>query len=124
MLFRLFLILQYGYARCLGGTHASPRARTLVTHESTKVAAPGTRQMISSFRVLWRIGFLITCVIILGTVSNAQTVTLTLLEALSSKLPTGTVFTPRGGAAQRCHRQSGTPPARLFSRRRSLQLFS
>src|SRR5260370_7286414 len=122
MLFRLFLILQYGYARCLGGTHASPRARTLVTHESTKVAAPGTRQMISSFRVMWRIGFLITCVIILGTVSDAQTVTLTLQEDLSSKLPTGTAFTARDAAGKVYHGHVVTRPARLLLRRGSMRL--
>jgi hypothetical protein len=78
--------------------------------------------MISSFRVMWRIGFLIICVIILGTVSDAQTVTLTLLEDLSSKLPTGTAFTARNAAGKVYHGHVITRPARRLLRRGSMRL--
>ncbi len=69
-----------------------------------------------------RIGFLITCVIILGTVSDAQTVTLTLQEDLSSKLPTGTAFTARDTAGKVYHGHVVTRPARLLLRRGSMRL--
>ena len=69
-----------------------------------------------------RIGFLITCVIILGTVSDAQTVTLTLQEDLSSKLPTGTAFTARDTAGKVYHGHVITRPARLLLRRGSMRL--
>jgi hypothetical protein len=69
-----------------------------------------------------RIGFLITCVIILGTVSDAQTVPLTLQEDLSSKLPTGTAFTARDTAGKVYHGHVITRPARLLLRRGSMRL--
>jgi hypothetical protein len=69
-----------------------------------------------------RIGFLITCVIILGTVSDAQTVTLTLQEDLSSKLPTGTAFTARDTTGKVYHGHVVTRPARLLLRRGSMRL--
>lgn len=47
-----------------------------------------------------RIGFLLTFVIVLVTIGDAQTVTLTLREDLSSKLPTGTAFTARDTAGK------------------------
>jgi hypothetical protein len=78
--------------------------------------------MISSVRVMRRIGFLITCVIILGTVSDAQTVTLTLQEDLSSKLPTGTAFTARDSAGKVYHGHVVTHPARFLLRRGSMRL--
>lgn len=72
-----------------------------------------------------RIGFLlifVLCVIILGTVSEAQTVTLTLLEDLSSKLPTGTTFTARDTAGKVYHGHVVTHPARFLLRRGSMRL--
>jgi hypothetical protein len=69
-----------------------------------------------------QIGFLLTCVVILSTVSDAQTVTLTLLEDLSSKLPTGTPFTARDAAGKVYHGHVVTHPARLVLRRGSMRL--
>jgi hypothetical protein len=66
---------------------------------------------------MWRIGFLLTCVIILGTVSDAQTVTLSLQEDLSSKLPAGTAFTARDAAGKVYHGHVVTHPARRLLRR-------
>jgi hypothetical protein len=71
---------------------------------------------------MWRIGFLLTCVIILGTVSDAQTVTLTLQEDLSSKLPAGTAFTARDAAGKVYHGHVVTHPARRLLRRGSMRL--
>ena len=41
-----------------------------------------------SIKFMWRTAFLLTCFIALSTIGEAQTVTLTLQEDLSSKLPT------------------------------------
>jgi hypothetical protein len=79
--------------------------------------------MVSSFKVMWRIGFLLTCFIILiGAVSDAQTVTLTLQEDLSSKLPTGTTFTARNAAGKVYRGHVVTHPARRLLRRGSMRL--
>jgi hypothetical protein len=78
--------------------------------------------MISSFKDMWRTGFLITCVIILATVSDAQTITLTLPEDLSSKLPTGTAFMARDAEGKIYHGQVVAHPARLLLRRGSMRL--
>jgi hypothetical protein len=78
--------------------------------------------MISSVRVMRRIGFLLTCVILLGTVSYAQTVTLTLREDLSSKLPTGTAFTATDSTGKIYRGHVVTHPARLLLRRGSMRL--
>src|SRR5712671_5320663 len=106
----------------VSAARAGSSPRTPVTHEGTKAAAQSPQQMISSVRVMRRIGFLITCVIVLGTVSDAQTVTLTLQEDLSSKLPTGTAFTARDTAGKVYHGHVVTRPARLLLRRGSMRL--
>jgi hypothetical protein len=69
-----------------------------------------------------RIGFLLTIVIVFVTTSGAQTVTLTLLEDISSKLPTGTVFTARDGTGKVYNGHVVTHPARRLLRRGSLSL--
>lgn len=71
---------------------------------------------------MWRIGLLLTCITFLGTASNAQTVTLTLQEELSSKLPTGTAFTAKDAEGKLYHGHVITRPARRFLRRGSMRL--
>src|ERR1700675_4031336 len=71
---------------------------------------------------MWRLGFLLTCVIALGTIAEAQTVTLTLLEDLSSKLPTGTAFTARDAGGKIYNGHLVTHPAQLLLRRGSMTL--
>jgi len=71
---------------------------------------------------MWRLGFLLACVIALGTIAEAQTVTLTLLEDLSSKLPTGTAFTARDAAGKIYNGHLVTHPAQLLLRRGSMTL--
>src|ERR1700674_26055 len=63
-------------------------------------------------KLMWRLGFLLTCLFALGTISEAQTATLTLLEDLSSKLPTGTEFTARDAAGRVYKGHVVTHPAR------------
>jgi len=70
---------------------------------------------------MWRIGFLLTWVIA-SAVSEAQTTTLTLLEDLSSKLPTGTVFTAKDAAGKVYSGHLVTHPARRLLRRGSMSL--
>jgi hypothetical protein len=67
-------------------------------------------------------GFLTTCFIVLSTISETQTVTLTLQEDLSSKLPTGTVFTAEDSARKIYHGHVVTHPARRLLRRGSMRL--
>ena len=69
-----------------------------------------------------RTGFLSTCFIALSTISETQTVTLTLQEDLSSKLPTGTVFTAEDCARKLYHGHVVTHPARRLLRRGSMRL--
>ena len=69
-----------------------------------------------------RIGFLLTCFIILGTVCDGQTVTLTVQEDLSSKLPTGTAFTARDTTGKVYRGHVVTHPARRLLRRGSMRL--
>lgn len=69
-----------------------------------------------------RIGLLLTCLIALGAISAAQTLTLTLQQDLSSKLPTGTVFTAKDSAGKVYHGHVVTHPARLLLRRGSMSL--
>ena len=71
---------------------------------------------------MWRTGFLLTCFIALSTISETQTVTLTLQEDLSSKLPTGTVFTAEDSASKIYHGHVVTHPARRLLRRGSMRL--
>lgn len=69
-----------------------------------------------------KIGFLLTCVLSLGMIGEAQTVTLNLLEDLSSKLPTGTAFTARDAAGKVYTGHVVTHPARRLLRRGSMIL--
>jgi hypothetical protein len=71
---------------------------------------------------VWRIGFLLSCVIALGLISEAETVKLTLLDDLSSKLPTGTTFTAKDAAGKVYNGHVVTHPARRFLRRGSMSL--
>ena len=71
---------------------------------------------------MWRVGFVLACVIALGTVSEAQTATLTLLEELSSKFPTGTVFTARDAAGKVYKGHVVSHPAKRPLRRGSMIL--
>jgi hypothetical protein len=73
-------------------------------------------------RFMWKLGFLLTCIFALGTISEAQTATLTLLEDLSSKLPTGTAFTARDAAGKVYKGRVVTHPARRVLRRGSMSL--
>jgi hypothetical protein len=74
------------------------------------------------FKLMWRIGFLLTCLIALGAISEAQTVALTLQEDLSSKLPTGTLFTAKDSKGKIYHGHLVTHPARRILRRGSMSL--
>ena len=69
-----------------------------------------------------RIGFLLTSLITLGTVCDGQTVTLTVQEDLSSKLPTGTAFTARDTTGKVYRGHVVTHPARRLLRRGSMRL--
>ena len=71
---------------------------------------------------MWRTGFLLTCFIALSTIGEAQTVTLALQEDLSSKLPTGTVFTAEDSTRKIYHGHVVTHPARRLLRRGSMRL--
>src|ERR1700674_1138900 len=70
----------------------------------------------------WRLEFLLTCIVALGTIGEAQTVTLTLLEDLSSKLPSGTAFTARDATGRIYNGHVVTHPARFVLRRGSMTL--
>jgi hypothetical protein len=69
-----------------------------------------------------RIGFLLTCLIAVGAISEAQTVTLALREDISSKLPTGTAFTAKDAMGKVYHGHVMTHPARRLVRRGSMRL--
>jgi hypothetical protein len=69
-----------------------------------------------------RIGFLLPLVVALVTMSGAQTATLTLLDDLSSKLPTGTGFTARDVLGKVYKGHVVTHPARRLLRRGSMSL--
>src|ERR1700676_2686484 len=64
----------------------------------------------------------LACILALGTISEAQTATLTLLEDLSSKLPTGTEFTARDAAGTVYKGHVVTHPAQRLLRRGSMSL--
>jgi hypothetical protein len=70
---------------------------------------------------MWRIVFLLTC-LIASAMSEAQTTTLTLLEDLSSKLPTGTGFTAKDDAGKVYSGHLVTHPAQRLLRRGSMSL--
>jgi hypothetical protein len=74
------------------------------------------------FRFMGKIGYALTCVIALGTISGAQTVTLTLQKDLSSKLPTGTAFTARDAGGKVYNGHIVAHPAQRFLRRGSMIL--
>lgn len=69
-----------------------------------------------------RIGFLLTCLIAASAISEAQTVTLTLQDDLSSNLPTRTAFTARDATGKVYHGHVVTHPARRLLRRGSMSL--
>jgi len=69
-----------------------------------------------------RVALLLACAIALGTISDAQTVTLTLLADLSSKLPTGTAFTARDAAGKIYNGHVVTRRAKRLLRRGSMTL--
>jgi hypothetical protein len=69
-----------------------------------------------------RTGFLLVCFVALAAISAAQTVTLTLQEDLSSKLPTGSVFTAMDARGKIYHGHVVTHPARRLLRRGSMRL--
>ncbi len=66
--------------------------------------------------------FLVSLVVTLGAMGNAQNVTLVLQEDISSKLPTGTTFTAKDSEGKIYHGHVVTRPARLFLRRGSMSL--
>jgi hypothetical protein len=74
------------------------------------------------FRFMCRIGFLLTLVLSWATITEAQIVTLTLLEDLNSKLPTGTRFTARDSGGKVYNGHLVTHPARRLLRRGSMAL--
>ena len=63
-----------------------------------------------------------TYLVALGATGDAQTVTLTLNQDLSSKLPTGTGFTANDSAGKIYHGHVVTRPARRLLRRGSMSL--
>jgi hypothetical protein len=67
-------------------------------------------------------GLLLICLIASSAISAAQTVTLTLQEDLSSKLPTGSMFTARDAMGKIYHGHVVTHPARRLLRRGSMKL--
>src|ERR1700686_557502 len=69
-----------------------------------------------------RTAFLLAFVIAAASLGPAQTATLTLLEDLSSKLPTGAQFTARDSAGKLYHGPLVTHPARRILRRGSMRL--
>src|SRR5215472_16904476 len=73
--------------------------------------------------VMSKVGFvLVFLVTTLGSMSNAQSVTLVLQEDLSSKLPSGTTFTAKDSVGKIYHGHVVTRHARLFLRRGSMSL--
>jgi hypothetical protein len=80
------------------------------------------RPCASGIRLMWKLGFLLTCIFALGTTSEAQSATLTLLEDLSSRLPTGTEFTARDTSGKIYQGHVVTHPARRLLRRGSMSL--
>jgi hypothetical protein len=75
-----------------------------------------------SIKLMWELGFLLTCIFALETLCEAQTATLTLLKDLSSKLPTGTEFTARDAAGKVYKGHVVTHPAQRLLRRGSMSL--
>ena len=71
---------------------------------------------------MWRIAFLLTCAISTATLSGAQTETLTLLQEISSKMPTGARFTARNSEGKIYRGHVVTHPAKRLLRRGSMIL--
>ena len=71
---------------------------------------------------MWKIGFLLTFLISMVAIGETQTVPLTLLVDVSSKLPTGTRFRARDSAGRIYHGHVVTHPAKRFLRRGSMIL--
>ena len=71
---------------------------------------------------MWRIAFLLTCALCTATISAAQTETLTLLQEISSKMPTGARFTARDSAGKIYRGHVVTHPAKRLLRRGSMIL--
>jgi hypothetical protein len=69
-----------------------------------------------------RFGFRLAFVLFLGAISESQTVTLTLTADLSSKLPTGTIFTAKDAEGKIYTGHLVTHPARFLLRRGSMSL--
>jgi hypothetical protein len=69
-----------------------------------------------------RIGLLIALAMAVATISEAQTLTLTLEQDLSSKLPSGTVFTAKDATGKIYYGHVETHPARRILRRGSMRL--
>lgn len=84
---------------------------------SPKKFARGRWNVIRSLLIA---GFL--CVLASATAGVAQTTTLTLQDDLSSKMPSGTVFTAHDGAGKLYRGHLVTHPARWFLRRGSMIL--
>jgi hypothetical protein len=76
----------------------------------------------SMLRFMRRIGFVLTFVLFLGAISESQTVKLTLMSDLSSKLPTGTIFTAKDAEGKIYTGHLVTHPARRILRRGSMAL--
>ena len=71
---------------------------------------------------MWKIGLFLACLIATGATSEAQTITLTVQEDLSSKLPTGTVSTAKDSKGRVYQGHLITQPARRLLRRGSMSL--
>jgi hypothetical protein len=71
---------------------------------------------------MWKIGFLLTFLLSMVAIGETQTVPLTLLVDVSSKLPTGTAFRAMGSAGRIYHGHVVTHPAKRFLRRGSMIL--
>ena len=69
-----------------------------------------------------RIGFLITALVALGAISPAQSAILTLQEDISSKLPSGYLFTAKDSMGKVYRGHVITHPARRLLRRGSMRL--
>jgi hypothetical protein len=90
---------------------------------ANNLSQPSTKYGVSLGKTLmWKIGFLLTCAISMGTISAAQTETLTLLQEITSKLPTGARFTARDSAGKIYSGHAVTHPAKRFLRRGSIIL--
>ncbi|PYX30741.1 MAG: hypothetical protein DMG80_11560 [Acidobacteria bacterium] len=71
---------------------------------------------------MWKAGFVLTCFMGFGAVAEAQAVTLTLLQDLSSKLTTGTTFRATDAAGRVYSGHVVTHPAKRLLRRGSMML--